>query len=408
MRILGAFLVSGVGWIELWGRMRAMLTVTSRRLLASSALAALLWLLFAGVRWAFWRAQGPVAQLAVLVPEVVPTRLIWGESGLWLVVTAVIGGIAVALVHALCTAVVARRGGTLLIASWFATVAAGTLVGLALDIAGAWGSLVNFGPRGLLIGEFGTAAASGALWGLAVGWMPGLIARTSVGPATHAGERMPPAPTRVWLWPAAIIAVVIVVATGVATDNARTAAIEADAAVQREAEADDTFGAPPDRSASGTPVPERADASGDFEPEWCTPDKAMLLTGEPDAATGHRSLSIQLMNFSDQPCVIEGYPDVAFGDQNQHLLAVTLERGGSFMAQDAGPQRIEVPAGGYAVSVIGWDAASPQGALVMKTVYAAPSAGMVRGSWPIDLDIVEGSSVALTAWVIDPNPSSAG
>ena len=95
---------------------------------------------------------------------------------------------------------------------------------------------------------------------------------------------------------------------------------------------------------------------------------------------------------------------VAFGDQNAHLLDVTVEQGGSFMAQDPGAQRIEVPAGGYAVTYLGWDAASPHGALVTKTVYAAPTAGMVRGSWPIDLDIVEGSTVAVTAWAIDPNP----
>jgi len=385
-----------------------MLTTISPRLLASSALAGLLWLLFAGVRWAFWQTQGALAQLAVLVPEVVPTRLTWGESGLWLIVMVVTAGIAVGLVHAAFTAAAGGRGGTVLIAAWFATVAAGAIVGLGLDIAGAWGSLVSSGPRALLVGEFGAAAASGALWGLAVGWVPGLVARAPVPAAADAGQRMSPTRLPAWLWPAAITAVVIVVATGVATDDARTTAIEADAAVQREAEAAVTFGALPDPSASGTPVPERVATSGDLDPEWCTPDKAMLLKGEPDAATGHRGLPIRLMNFSDQPCVIEGYPDVAFGDQNQHLLAVTVEQGGSFMAQDPGPQRIEVPAGGSAVALLGWDAASPHGALVTKTVYAAPTAGMARGSWPIDLDIVEGSTVAITAWAIDPNPAPAG
>ena len=161
-----------------------MRTSISRRLLASSALAAALWLLFAVVRWAFSQIQGGAAQLALLVPEVVPSGLLWGESGPWLILTVVIGGIAVALAHALFTAA-AGRGGTMLVAAWFATVAAGALVGLALDIAGAWGSLAVFGPRGLLVGEFGAAAASGALWGLAVGWMPGLVART---PAPAAGD----------------------------------------------------------------------------------------------------------------------------------------------------------------------------------------------------------------------------
>jgi hypothetical protein len=207
-----------------------------------------------------------------------------------------------------------------------------------------------------------------------------------------------------WLLPAAAVAVIAVVATGVTADNARTAAIEADVAAQQEAEAAVTFGAIPDPDAPGVPVPDAADApSTEVDPQWCTPERAILLKGEPDAATGHRGLPIRLMNFSDEPCVIEGYPDVAFGDQNQHLLAVTVEQGGSFMAQDPGPHRIEVPAGGYALSVLGWDAASPHGALVTKTVYAAPTAGMTRGSWPIDLDIVEGSTVAITAWAIDAN-----
>ena len=385
-----------------------MLTVFSRRLLASSALSAFLWLLFAGARWAFGQAQGPVAQLAVLVPEVVPPRLLWGESAPWVFVMVIAGGTAVALLHAVITAAAGRRGSGLLVAAWFATVTAGALVGLALDIAGAWGSLMGFGPRGLLVGEFGAATASGALWGLAVGWMPGLVARKAVPAGADTRERMSLVRLPAWLHPAAIIAVVIVVATGVATDNARATAIEADDAAQREAEAAVTFGALPDPTAPGTPVPERADVPGEFDSEWCTPDKAMLLIGEPDAATGHRGLPIRMMNFSDQPCVIEGYPDVAFGDQNEHLLAVTLEQGGSFMAQDPGPQRIEVPAGGYAVSVLGWDAASPHGALVTKTVYAAPTAGMTRGSWPIDLDVVAGSTVATTAWAIDPNPVFAG
>jgi hypothetical protein len=384
-----------------------MRTSISRRLLASSALAAALWLLFAVVRLAFSQIQGGAAQLARLVPEVVPSGLMWGDSGLWLILTLVIGGIAVALAHRLVT-VAAGRGGTLLIAAWFATVVAGAIVGLALDIAGAWGSLVTFGPRGLLVGEFGAAAASGALWGLAVGWMPGLVARKPAPAASVAEEPVPPTRRSAWLLPVAVVAVIAVVATGVAADNARTSAIAAEAAARQQAEAAVTFGAMPDPDAPGVPVPDTADASTEMDSDWCTPERAMLLKGEPDAATGHRGLPIRLMNFSDQPCAIEGYPDVAFGDQNQHLLAVTVEQGGSFMAQDPGPQRIEVPAGGYAVSVLGWDAASPHGALVTKTVYAAPTAGMTRGSWPIDLDIIEGSTVAITAWAIETNPATAG
>ncbi|HEY9307485.1 MAG TPA: DUF4232 domain-containing protein [Microbacterium sp.] len=381
-----------------------MRTLAPRRLLASSTLAAALWILVVGARWAFSQLPDGAAQLGNLVPDLVSSSLLWGPIGGWLIVIGLGGAIAVALCHALFTALAARRGA-LLVGAWFAAVAAGAVVGLAFDVAAAWSSVAMSGPRGILVGEFGASAAAGALWGLVVGWMPGLVARTPA-PARADADAAPQARGPVWLLPAAAVAVVAVVAGGVLADQARTDAIQAEVDAQRDIEAQNTFGALPDPHAPGEPVPTAAPASGDLDPQWCTPDKATPLLGEPDAATGHRGLPIRLMNFSDEPCVIEGYPDVAFGDQNQHLLAVTIERGGSFMTQDPGPQRIEVPAGGYAVTYLGWDAASPHGALVTKTVYAAPTAGMERGSWGLDfdLDIVEGSTVAITAWALDPNP----
>lgn len=379
-----------------------MRTPRDLRLLGAAAIAAAFWLVFAVLRAMLSQVQSPVAQLAVLVPEVAPVRLLW-SAGPLVVLTLLVSTIAVGLVHLLVTVIAGRRGSRIL-AAWFATVVGGTLVGFALDLAAAWSALGDYGLRGLLIGGFGAAAASGALWGIAVGWMPGLVARGPVGAASDVSSSKP----AVWLPVSAAVAVVAVIAAGLAADTARTAAIEAEAAAQQEAEAAVTFGAMPDPDAPGAPVPERADTAVELDPQWCTADKAMVLKGEPDAATGHRAFPIRLMNFSDEPCVIEGYPDVAFGDQNEHLLVVTIERGSSFMTQDAGPQRIEVPAGGSAVAVLGWDAASTQGALVTKTVFAAPTAGMMRGSWPIDLDIVEGSSVAVTAWALDPGPGGTG
>ena len=380
--------------------------ISLRRLLASSALAAALWLVVVVARLALSQIQSGAAQLAGLVPEVVPSGLLWGAGGGWLIAAVVAGALAVGLVHALVT-VIAGRGGSLLVAAWFAAVAAGAVVGLAFDLATAWSSLEMFGPRGLLVGEFGAGAASGALWGLAAGWMPGLVARAPArAESTAASPRAETAAASPARCPAGLLpaAVVAAVAGGVAANDARTAAIAAETAARQEAEAAVTFGALPDPDAPGVAVPERAEASVDLDPQWCTEDRAMLLKGEPDAATGHRGMAIRLMNFSGEPCVIEGYPDVAFEDQNRHLLSVTIEHGGSFMTQDAGPQRIEVSAGGYAVTFLGWDAASPHGALVTKAVHAAPTAGLPRGSWPIDLDIVEGSTVAVTAWAIDSGP----
>ncbi|MDD7945875.1 DUF4232 domain-containing protein [Microbacterium sp. NE2HP2] len=380
----------------------------TRRLVAAGGLAAALWAAVALTRWGFSRIPSGAAQLANLVPPVVPAGLMWGDSGPWLVLSVAIGAVAVGLVFLWVTTRMHTRS-SLLLAAWFAAVAAGALVGLALDLGAAWSSLAMFGPRGLVVGEFGAASASGALWGLAVGWLPGLVARTrdtrmpdARMPADVATPRSRPL---LWIGSAAAVATIAAAGLSAGSDAARTAAVNDDVAAQQEAEAAVTFGAMPDPAAPGVPVPETSGTSAPTDPRWCTEDRAMVLKGEPDAATGHRGMPIRLMNFSEESCVIEGYPDVAFGDQNEHLLTVELTPGSSFMAQDPGPERIEVPAGGYAVAFLGWDGASTHGALVTKRVYAAASPGMTRGSWPIDLDIVEGSTVAVTAWELDTTPT---
>ncbi|MEV7828843.1 DUF4232 domain-containing protein [Microbacterium enclense] len=375
-----------------------MRTFLTRRLLLSAAIVAALWMATAGARDALLQIPSGIAQLSSLLPELVPTSLTAYQAGGFGIAATVVGGVVLGVVFSVIVALV-RHQGARFVSSWFALVVAAALIGLGFDLGAGWSWIVAYGPRGLLSSGFGVAAAAGALWGLAVGWIPALIARVSVAE---------PAPARPPLWPVpvAAAAVAAVVIAGAVTDAGRNAAIEAEVAAQQEIDAASSFGALPDPDAAGVPVPETADATVPDDPQWCTEDRATVLKGEPDAATGHRGMPLELFNFSEQPCVIEGYPDVAFGDQNGHLLDVTIEHGGSFMAQDPGPQRIEIPAGGSAVTVLGWDAASPHDALVTNTVWAAPTPGMVRGSWPLELDIVEGSTVSVTAWTVDVDPTS--
>lgn len=386
-----------------------MSTLTPRRLFVSSLVAGALWLLVVAIRWGFWQLQNSYSQLGTLVPDLVPVT-VWTWPDAWPALIVVLAALAVVTCHVLVASLATRRGeASAAVGVWFAAVAAGAIVGLAMDLAVAWDSLALFGPRGLLGGEFATTAAWGALWGLVIGWMPGLVAARAPAAETPSAENSAAEASARrssgWLVAAAAAAVVAVVVAGIAGESAKQQHFAALAEAEREAQAETSFGAPPDPNATGEPVPETAGVSVELDPQWCTEDRAVLLSGEPDAATGHRALPIRLMNFSEEPCVIEGYPDIAFGDQNGHLLAATVEPGSSFMTQDLGPQRIEIPAGGSAITVLGWDAASPHGALVTKTVYAAPTAGMVRGSWPIDLDIVEGSTVAVTAWQLDAPPA---
>jgi hypothetical protein len=373
--------------------MERMSAPSAPRFVLASLTAGGLWLLVATLRGVFSRIPGGAAELGTVIPNVVPLS-VWLWPGVWPAVTVAVAAAAVAATFALYTALVVRGGTAPVVGAWFAAVAAGATVGFAFDLAAGWTSVMIVGPRGLLGGELGATAAAGALWGLVVGWMPGLIAARGRSPAPAAPVR------RSWFAAAACVGIVAVLAAGIAGNDAQRVHHKAEARAEaaRQHDAANGIGSPPDPAAQGDPVPTEVAASFPSDPQWCTAERAMLLLGGSDAATGHRVQSVQLMNFSDTPCVIEGYPDIAFGDQNSHLLDVTIEHGSSFMTSDLGAQRIEVPAGGYAVASLGWDAASTHGALVGATLWAAPVAGMTRGSWPVELDVVEGATVAVTAW----------
>ncbi|WP_256209419.1 DUF4232 domain-containing protein [Microbacterium sp. LCT-H2] len=158
----------------------------------------------------------------------------------------------------------------------------------------------------------------------------------------------------------------------------------------------------------GDPVPERAPGAStpQLPADACTPDRATLLLGTADGATGHRAQSIRLMNISEEPCVVEGYPDIAFADQNGHALDVEVRPGSSFLATDPGSAPVTVLPQGEATAVIGWDANATDGALVARALHASLLPGYDRGSWPVELDIVSGSEVAITVWHLGAAPAA--
>jgi hypothetical protein len=287
---------------------------------------------------------------------------------------------------------------------WFAAILAGALVGFAADAA----TIIDAVPPGrlqMLLNGLGTQAGIGAYWGLVQGWIPALVLavlarRRAHVPRTSADGAEPSRRGLVILSVTVVVALVAVAGVGVAgLRDAQTVAVQQEAVANGY---DESSGALPDPYAEGVPVPTVAPDAASPAADWCTPDQAMMLLGEPDAATGHRVYSVTLMNFADAPCVVEGYPDFAFADQNDHLLDVTIEQGGSFMATDPGVQRVEIPAQGSAVTYLGWDAAATGGQLVATKLYAAQYAGAVRGSWPVSVDVVEGSTVSVTAWALKP------
>lgn len=363
----------------------------SRGIWLVAGTAGVLWLAVVGLAAAVSLTPLQRVQQAALPT---PSPYVWSWPAPWSLLSPLVAALAVAACVAAVLHVARRRGS--FAATWLAVVAAGAITGMTIDVQLVFGTLFTHGWA-LWAVDLGSRAAIGAYWGLLYGWLPALIAsRLSRREAADDGAGGAMRLRSTLAVGAAIAALILLVATQTLGDEASQAQVRADQAAAEPAPADGSI--PPDPQAEGDPVPERSAGAGATGADGCTPDRAMILKGEPDAATGHRGLRLELMNFSDAPCTIEGYPDIAFGDQNGHLLDTTIEHGGSFMATDPGPAPVIVPAGSSAVAYLGWDAQSTHGALIARTLWAAVVAGETRGSWPVELDVVAGTPVSVTAW----------
>lgn len=366
-----------------------------RILLASALSAAGLWLFSGFVNMAAGSSVYAGRVLRLIVPSPTNARF-WTWPQPWSFLALLLGALAIAAVVLVLTiAVRGARARPPFASAWFAVVAAGAVTGLAIDAIGVLDTVAVTGWRGLTTTTI-EAAVVGAYWGLVQGWIPALVA-SRLGPKV-ADE--PAARTSI-LWPAVVAAVALlgfVVVGTLGADAFRLAIVQEQAALDTSPPQP---GAAPDPQAPGSPPPAVALIAEERDPSWCTPEQATPLLGSEDAATGHRALSIRLLNFSDEPCVVEGYPDIVFADQNGNELGVAVEHGSSFMTQDAGSEPVEIPPGGYAITTIGWDANSTDGALLARTLFAAQVAGDQRGSWPVSLDVVAGSTVQVTAWELD-------
>lgn len=352
---------------------------------------------FAGL-WMGWalmlalaaaNSESVIARVFAALPRVPGVFYGWPLG--WALAAGTLTALLVALAYVTLGRLLAKSAHPSFAAGWLAAVLAGVLVGIALDLPSTIKGFEMFGIRGLLGEPYNMQKT--VVWATLAGWIPALVVSRGR-KAAEAHQRILHAPTLV---AATLLVTVALVAVGLGGSAAANAAAAQAAMEQAEAEGS-AFGAVPDPNAPGDPVAARAAKSDPLLAEACTFDNSSLILGAGDAATGHRGQVIELMNASEAPCVVEGYPDIAIGDQNQHLLAVNVEHGRSFMAEDPGPLRIEVPPLSSVTAVIGWDANSTHGALVAHTLHAAVRSGDERGSWPVELDIVEGSTVTVTAW----------
>lgn len=389
-----------------------------------SLVAALGWVLSAGVFAALaWTERYPRQFLAHFVSEPIPSG-VWNLPWPWGLLVPLASTLVVFLVYLLLAGPLvtgpAGSRGSRFLALWFVAVAAGFLASLPFALTAV---ITEFPPSraAFLLDPAGDWMLRSGYWGILWGWIPALVAALQLreragvpaatpGPAVTPGAAVTPTahrtgrPRRTRLVLTAVVVVALVASAVTVGVGGRVARLEA--AALSAIDEGHTIGAFPDPDVEVTPPAEMAPA-GDLDPTWCTSDQAVLLLGGKDAATGHRVLTIWASNFTDVPCVLDGYPDFAFADENGSELGVTVRPGGSFLTEDAGATPVTVPPGGYAVTRLGWDAMATSGELVVYELHAAMYPGLPRGSWPITLDIVAGGEVAVTAWALsDTGPGT--
>lgn len=384
-----------------------------KRGVLGGAVFAVLWLGSGWISYALASAGGSFGTLALLVPSP-GGRGVFGSPLPWAVLVQVL--IALALVAgfaALAPRLSARseaggadpsvdsvRGG--FTGGWLAAILVAFAIGAAQDIGSFLVWVGSFGMQGALR-TMGVAAMT-TWWAVAVGWIPALVwarsRRRVSAPATANAPRMRSAVI-------SVIAVIALVLVPVATEaaNAATQQQLRDDQSASGAPADPDGAADPDPSASGEPVPTAAPGGDEVAADACTAENTTILAPGPDGATGHRAQHLQLVNVSEEPCTVEGYPDVAYGDQNGHLLDVAVEHGRSFMAEDPGATLVTLQPGESAAAAIGWDANSVHGQLAARSLWIAVHPGQLRLSWDVSLDIVPGVTVHVTAWHLAPPPA---
>lgn len=373
-----------------------------RRGLIGGAVLAALWFLCGWVPYILSSAGGSLATLARLVPSPM-TRGVFGNPPVWAVIVQLL--MAVVLVAGFAVLVSWLSAGRRSFApAWLAAILISFAIGAALDLGNF---LVGVGVYGVggAIGTMG-AASETTWWAVVAGWVPALVwvrsGRQRATPAPQRGTARSASRTAV-----SIVAAVVLIAVPIAAqagDAATQDRLRAESAAA-QGEADPSGAAAPDPSAEGEPVPTAAPADVEPGEGACTAENTTILTPPPDGATGHRGQALTLVNVSEEPCTIEGYPDVAYGDQNGHLLDVTVERGRSFMAEDPGAAPVTLQPQGAATAVIGWDANSVNGQLAARSIWVAVLPGEQRLSWDMPLDIVPGATVHVTAWYLEAPPA---
>lgn len=346
----------------------------------------MLWLVSGAIEWLSRRSSSFVLDvLDLLAPETVPMGQL-DTPVPWPFVLAGLSALAVAGAHAAALALVRVRRReapalTTLAAYWMCAVVAGGVTAAVPFVAVVVEALADGRmPSGLA----GTYLVTGAHWGLLWGWLPALVAR-----ALDVDDDAAAARSRAGL---ATAGVLVLLAAGVGTAVAAPAAEAARAAAVSAAPEPE-----PEPAPTGTPVPEVAPGDWQVDPLWCTSGQLELTAGPVDAALGVRAMPVYATNVADAACVLEGYPDVAFGATLTGAVDVEVDFGGDTVVEDPGVHRVELAPGERAVTVLGWRTPAASSVEPADWLHVARFHGARREMVEGDTDIT-GGTVSVTAW----------
>ncbi|GAA1520470.1 hypothetical protein BJ978_003198 [Agromyces terreus] len=336
----------------------------------------------------------------VLAPDTLPVGASapgpWGPLAVLASALAIGGGFAL-----LALLLRAGRGTPGFAAGWLAAVLAGTAVA-ALPVFGTViAGLVASTPFVLPTTE---SAAVGAYWGVLWGWLPALAvvafepARAVTGSPAQTTPATPTGPRRAHRRPvavaaaAALVGLIAVAAIVPAADQAWHRAISAEAA-----DSDGELHEPSEPIPTGTPAPDVAPGDWTVDPTWCTENQLEFTASEPDSAAGTRGMRVTAVNVSSAPCVLDGYPDLAFSAITTGAVDVRVLHGGGLAEPDAGPVELTVEPGSGVEAELSWRAPAASDLEPADFVLVAPYAGAVRTYVPARTDIT-GGDVEVTAW----------
>ncbi|GAB3633028.1 hypothetical protein GCM10027421_23810 [Microbacterium shaanxiense] len=376
-----------------------------RRGLIGGGVLAALWFLCGWAPYFLYAAGGSMATLAQLVPSPMG-RGVFGSPVLW---AAIVQTLTAVVLIAGYSALASRlsAGRVAFAAGWLAAILTAFAIGAVIDLGSFIVHVADSGIRGATA-TMGSASET-TWWAVLAGWVPALL-HVRLGRMRHPDSSRSSSPSAVSrpTAVASLIAVLALIALPFATEGGHNATQERlrEEQAAEEGQADPSGAGAPDPAASGEPVPTASASDGRLPEGACTTASTTILAPAPDAATGHRGQSLSLVNVSEEACVVDGYPDIAYGDQNEHLLDVVVEHGRSFMAEDPGASPITLQPGESASAVIGWDANSVHGQLAARSLWIAVAPGEERLSWDVSLDIISGATVHVTAWQTAAPPGS--